>query len=408
MAPIDNGEEKIERVTSEVGRAGGQAVVRVAIRLAAGASKAVIAQSLRGGATAARNAAKWAAAAVTQPGGKISMKELSELPSKTGREVVSLDDKDVMRALETNLKKRGVHYAIEREKIDGKIQHVLHVRGDDSHVVADSLERAAESVDAKRERKQERSVERESPTQERSDDVEEPKRKAGSAAEKAAPKVGEDQLTWGKVFEPATVEKLNDPLHGDSSAKRLERDSSGRFHVRTGEDSSRTLSKSEVLKNIEHYPDTLSAVQAQTVDGWINKDLDVDRAIASKWGDQLATYQVERINDAAARAKELGVTQDANGQISRHSPEQPKPETPKQEHSDNAGTPKQKQPAAEGKGRQQPAKPEATGTPKRSKAETAQMQKEMRQKVKARTDKIKAEAPKKAPKLDAPTPGLKR
>ena len=163
-----------------------------------------------------------------------------------------------------------------------------------------------------------------------------------------------------------------------------------------------------MLKNIEHYPDTLSAVQAQTVDGWINKDLDVDRAIASKWGDQLATYQVERINDAAARAKELGVTQDANGQISRHSPEQPKPETPKQEHSDNAGTPKQKQPAAEGKGRQQPAKPEATGTPKRSKAETAQMQKEMRQKVKARTDKIKAEAPKKAPKLDAPTPGLKR
>lgn len=262
MAPIDNGEEKIERVTSEVGRAGGQAVVRVAIRLAAGASKAVIAQSLRGGATAARNAAKWAAAAVTQPGGKVSMKELSELPSKTGREVVSLDDKDVMRALEANLKKRGVHYAIEREKIDGKIQHVLHVRGDDSHVVADSLERAAESVDAKRERKQERSVEREAPKQERPDDAEAPKQK-----------------------EPSTK------------------------------------------------------------------------------------------------------TQDQ---------------------------PKQKQPAAEGKDRvqppkpKQPAKPEHTATNKRSKAETAQMQKEIRQKVKTRADKIKADAPKKSPKLDAPTPGLKR
>lgn len=178
------------------------------------------------------------------------MKELTELPSKTGREVISLDDKDVMRALENNLKKRGVHYAIEREKIDGKIQHILHVRGDDSSVVADSLERAAESVDAKRERKQERSVERETPKQERSDDAEAPKQK-----------------------EPSTK------------------------------------------------------------------------------------------------------TQD-----------QPQP----------SAKPKQSE------------KSEPTATKKRSKAETAQMQKEIRQKVKTRADKIKADAPKKAPKLDVPTPGLKR
>ena len=258
MAPIDNGEEKLERVTSEIGRAAGQTTVRATARITGDISKKVLAESLRAAATSV----KWTAAAVQRPGGKVSMKELSELPSKTGREVLSLDDKDVMRALETNLKKRGVHYAIEREKIDGKIQHILHVRGDDSSVVADSLERAAESVDAKRERKQERSAERETPKQERSDDVEAPKQK-------------------------------------ESSSK----------------------------------------------------------------------------------------TQDQ---------------------------PKQKQPAAESKDRQQsakpkqPEKPEPTATKKRSKAETAQMQKEIRQKVKARTDKIKAEAPKKSPKLDVPTPGLKR
>lgn len=171
MAPIDNGEEKIERVTSEIARSGGQAVVRVTMRLAGEASKAVVGQTLRAGEESVRRMANWASAAFTKPGGKVSMKELSELPSRAGREVVSLDDKDVMQALEKNLKGRGVHYAIEREKIDGKVQHILHVRGDDAQVVADSLERAAEAVDAKRERKQERdrSVDRKEPQQERSD-----------------------------------------------------------------------------------------------------------------------------------------------------------------------------------------------------------------------------------------------
>lgn len=257
MAPIDNGEEKIERVTSEIGRAAGQTTVRATARITGDISKKVLAESLRAAATSV----KWTAAAVQRPGGRVSMKELTELPSKTGREVISLDDKDVMRALENNLKKRGVHYAIEREKIDGKIQHILHVRGDDSSVVADSLERAAESVDAKRERKQERSVERETPKQERSDDAEAQMQKEPSTKTQDQP----------KQKQPATVR-----------------------------------------------------------------------------------------------------------------PPQP------------SAKPKQSETA------------ESTATKKRSKAETAQMQKEIRQKVKTRADKIKADAPKKAPKLDVPTPGLKR
>ena len=165
MAPIDNGEEKIERVTSDITRSGTQVMIRYAANQTNRLSKAVIAKGLK----AASTSLKWTMAAVQKPGGQVSMKELSELPSKTGREVVSLDDKDVMQALEKNLKGRGVHYAIEREKIDGKIEHILHVRGDDAQVVTDSLERAAKAVDAKRELKQERSVERDALKQDQPD-----------------------------------------------------------------------------------------------------------------------------------------------------------------------------------------------------------------------------------------------
>lgn len=177
MAPIDNGEEKIERVSSDVSREG----ARVVIKFAGEETKRLTARALRLGA----KSLQWTMAAVQRPGGEVSMKELSELPSRAGRELVSLDDKDVMQALEKNLKGRGVHYAIEREKIDGKVQHILHVRGDDAQVVADSLERAAESVDAKRERKQERSVERETPKQERSEDSSTPKQKQPSQNEQS-------------------------------------------------------------------------------------------------------------------------------------------------------------------------------------------------------------------------------
>lgn len=165
MAPIDNGEEKIERVSSEIARSGAQVTVRFVTGRLEALTKAIASQGLRLGSSSLR----WTMAAVQKPGGQVSMKELSELPSRTGREVVSLDDKDVMQALEKNLKGRGVHYAIEREKIDGKIQHILHVRGDDAQVVADSLERAAEAVDAKRELKQERSVDQDAPKKDQPD-----------------------------------------------------------------------------------------------------------------------------------------------------------------------------------------------------------------------------------------------
>ncbi|WP_220085211.1 DUF3801 domain-containing protein, partial [Burkholderia multivorans] len=159
--------------------------------IAAEQAQRAIADLLQLGAQSVR----WAAAATQHPGGKISIKELSELPSKTGREVVTLDDKDVMRALEKNLKGAGVHYAIERETVDGKIQHILHVRGDDAQVVANSLERAARDVDAKRERtqtkNQDRTVDASTPQQDkptRESKPEEPAKKTPKLETAAAPK----------------------------------------------------------------------------------------------------------------------------------------------------------------------------------------------------------------------------
>ena len=156
MSGIDNGEEKIERVTSNVATEGTRVAITFVASRAGKLTQAMVSKGLHMGVSSLQ----WAAAAVTKPGGEVSMKELSELPSRTGREVVSLDDKDVMRALEKNLKTNGVYYAIEREKIDGKIQHTLHVRGDDAKVVEHSLGRAAEAIDAKRERTQGRQVAR--------------------------------------------------------------------------------------------------------------------------------------------------------------------------------------------------------------------------------------------------------
>lgn len=267
MAPIDNGEEKIERVASDVTRSGAQVSVRFVAARVDGLSKAIASKGLSMAATSL----KWTMAAVQKPGGQVSMKELSELPSRAGREVVSLDDKDVMQALEKNLKGRGVHYAIEREKIDGKVQHILHVRGDDGQVVADSLERAAEAVDAKRERKQDRNLERDDPKQ---------TQKQGQPSDSGAPKQEQSEAA---------------PKAGDS---------------RTGE----------------------------------------------------ATKAPEQGKDLQQKTSE-GV---------------------------------------------KPKKAETAPDAKRSKAETEQMQKELRQKVKTRAAEIKAEAPKKAPKLDVPSQGLKR
>lgn len=152
MSGIDNGEEKIERVTSQIAQSGAQVAIQYVSTQMGHLTKAVVSKGLRMGVSSLQ----WTAAAAQKPGGQVSMKELTELPSQTGREVVSLDDKDVMHALEKNLKTNGVHYAIERENIGGQTQYTLHVRGDDAKVVEHSLKNAAETIDAKRERVQDR------------------------------------------------------------------------------------------------------------------------------------------------------------------------------------------------------------------------------------------------------------
>lgn len=262
MAPIDNGEEKIERVASDIARSGAQVTVRFVAGRVEALSKAIISQGLRLGSSSL----KWTMAAVQKPGGQVSMKELSELPSRTGREVVSLDDKDVMQALEKNLKGRGVHYAIEREKIDGKIEHILHVRGDDAQVVADSLERAAEAVDAKRERKQDRSIGQDGPTQDRSDtpgesDAPQPAKstpKPDGTAEPAAPV--EDKM---RLAEHGAAPFQNEPGKKESYFVTVE-NSHGEQKTFWGVDLKRSMSESGAkvgdvidVKNVGSTPVTL-------------------------------------------------------------------------------------------------------------------------------------------------------
>ena len=152
MSGIDNGEEKIERVASQIAQSGAQVAIQYVSTQMGHLTKSVVGKGLRMGVSSLQ----WTAAAVQKPGGQVSMKDLSELPSQTGREVVSLDDKDVMHALEKHLKTNGVHYAIEREHIGGQTQYTLHVRGDDAKVVEHSLKNAAATIDAKRERVQDR------------------------------------------------------------------------------------------------------------------------------------------------------------------------------------------------------------------------------------------------------------
>ncbi len=212
MSGIDNGEEKIERVTSNVATEGTRVAITFVASRVGKLTQAMVSKGLHMGVSSLQ----WAAAAVTKPGGEVSMKELAELPSQIGREVVSLDDKDVMRVLEKNLKINGVHYAIEREKIDGKIQHTLHVRGDDAKVVEHSLEHAAEAIDAKREHTQERQVARQP---ERTVDAEAPKQQP------SLPKTDEDvkskkpSLADGRKRTKAETAKFQKELRAKVNAR---------------------------------------------------------------------------------------------------------------------------------------------------------------------------------------------
>lgn len=413
MAPIDNGEEKIERVSSEIARSGGQAIVRVTMRLAGEASKVAIGQTLRAGEASVRRMAQWATAAVTKPGGQVSMKELSELPSRTGREVVSLDDKDVMQALEKNLKGRGVHYAIEREKIDGKIEHILHVRGDDAQVVADSLERSAEAVDAKRERKQERVNDSPKLSQEQE----------GRAEERGKPD-DPDQIKEPTVKEAREWHRSNFPdahsaweqrrSHADTGAGRSSDD---RELVRKMHRAQKTEAiiekgklelspeKSDQLADALHeHAKTLDASKAQRYTA-LAEHVKENHSIPATQQDMSTTYsaldgayerEVQRTGDpfSLGRSELSDVKQHSEHvalnrgrQLAREQAERT-PDSPQQQ------------------AKQKPAE-------KRSNGDTTQKPKEVRQreireKVKARAEKIKTDAPKPTPKIDAPTPRLKR
>lgn len=78
MSGIDNGEEKIEQVTSQIAQSGAQVVIQYVTTQMGHLTRAVVAKGLRVGVSSLQ----WTVAAAQKPGGQVSMKELSDLPSK--------------------------------------------------------------------------------------------------------------------------------------------------------------------------------------------------------------------------------------------------------------------------------------------------------------------------------------
>lgn len=143
MAVIDNGEDQMQRATADVGREGTRAAARLASTSATELAGALM------------NAARTVRAQLDhqRDRGKVSLRRFEDLSGGKQRDLVTLEDKEVVRDLERSLTRRGVTYAIERDTVDGKPQYILHIQGTDANIVADSLERASARIDARRERK---------------------------------------------------------------------------------------------------------------------------------------------------------------------------------------------------------------------------------------------------------------
>lgn len=144
MAPIDNGEDQMQRVTADVSREATRATARLVTT-----SGSELARAMAKAAAAIR-----AQIAQQRNHGRVSINKLEELSNGRQRDLVTLEDKEVVRELERSLNRRGVSYAIERDTVDGQTQYILHIQGKDANIVADSLERASAMVDARRDRQQ--------------------------------------------------------------------------------------------------------------------------------------------------------------------------------------------------------------------------------------------------------------
>lgn len=133
---MDNSEQAIQQATTQTLRTlprAGAVILRQARQTARTVWRAARAQVAR-----RREHAR---------GGQVSMRRFAARSRNQSRDVVRVDDPQVARAMQQDLTRRRVEFARERNE-GGRV--VLHFRSTDANLVADSLERAAERVDAQR------------------------------------------------------------------------------------------------------------------------------------------------------------------------------------------------------------------------------------------------------------------
>lgn len=158
MATLEKAEELEQRVMINAGEKGAEALMRLPGTL----SKLLLAAGAKGGqyiggkyndlhdhlqnsidafADGMRERAhekKW--------GSEVTVKEFSDTVEGK-REIVDVDDDELVDEVRQELRKHGVTFAVER---DEEGQHYLHVRGNDASLIAHALERAQERLDGRR------------------------------------------------------------------------------------------------------------------------------------------------------------------------------------------------------------------------------------------------------------------
>lgn len=197
MATLDRAEQLEERFAMAVTQQGVQAVmkieeaglrwsVRTARDLPGTTAQALgdFADRIREDAEARRERAH-----EREFGSEVDLKEFSELGGK--REVVDIEDDEVLEGVRQELRKHGVTFAVERDD-DGN--HYLHVRGSDADLIAHALNRVQESLDRERARTPQQEPDTPSePTPERSPEFQKAHQEAHAYALYVAEQVSEGQ-----------------------------------------------------------------------------------------------------------------------------------------------------------------------------------------------------------------------
>lgn len=326
MATLDRAEQLEERFAMAVTQQGVQAVmkieeaglrwsVRTARDLPGTTAQALgdFADRIREDAEARRERAH-----EREFGSEVDLKEFSELGGK--REVVDIEDDEVLEGVRQELRKHGVTFAVER---DDEGNHYLHVRGSDADLIAHALNRVQESLDRERARTPQQEPDTPSePTPERSPEFQKAHQEAHAYALYVAEQVSDgqsieltdeqiEQLTTDALrergFTPdgARIESPEQPTPDRGSRTGETPTREPRFTTTSfqGEGwESHTVDKAVALGILDKIPadaeipgrglteDMLSPLK--DAQGWIGTDPDVDRAIAEKFPDLMTPEQL--------------------------------------------------------------------------------------------------------------------